>query len=486
MAYLSTRGLAPQVPASAAILNGLAPDGGLYLPVHLPRWTAAHFEALKDKSYQSLATAVFQSYLDDYSKDEIEGLVEAAYGAQFDRASITSLIPHGKHQLQALWHGPTQAFKDMALQALPGLYRLARKKQADSKAAIMVAATSGDTGSAALEGFAQEGSLPVLVLYPHEGPSAIQLAQMRQDRGPKFRAYQIAGNFDQAQAAVKALYAQKPWYRLSSANSINWGRLLPQIVYHVQGYLWRLQQGQREPYNVVVPSGNFGNIFAGYLAQSLGVPIRKLVCASNQNRVLTDFIQHGQYQVPPKLFVSSSPSMDILRSSNVERLVFELVDRDAAALRARMDALDTSGSYRLPEAAFQKLQRHFTAESASEAEVLEQIHQSFKEEGVLLDPHSAVGMACLKKLEARGVLTGPAMVMGTASPFKFPKTCLKALKHPQDALPAFEALRVLEEITGHEAPQALKAYETAAQAPVLQMQAQDLGQAALALLRDQV
>ena len=334
--YISTRGGSAPVSASAAIYKGLAEDGGLFVPEKIQPFPGELWEKLPQMPYRELAREIFRLYLDDFTEEEIDRVVTNAYGDNFDDPDVAPLhTVSGNRHIMELWHGPTAAFKDMALQALPHLLTISMEKQAGGKEVVILVATSGDTGKAALEGFADVPKTKIIVFYPNGGVSAIQRLQMATQTGDNTYVVALNGNFDDCQRGVKQIFGDAAFnaaldekgYRLSSANSINWGRLLPQIVYYFKAYAALRRDGkitEGETIDVVVPTGNFGNILAAYYAKEMGLPIHMLFCASNENKVLTDVIADGHYDKRREFFRTSSPSMDILVSSNFERFVFEL------------------------------------------------------------------------------------------------------------------------------------------------------------------
>ena len=367
MLFCSTRDKAARVTASQAILNGLAPDGGLYLPCELPQFTEQQIDRMKKLDYRQTALTVLQAFLPDYSAEELEDAINKAYGSNFSSSQIAPLTSvKGNMWSLELYHGPTCAFKDFALQMLPHLMAGAMKKHADGKTVAILVATSGDTGKAALEGFANVPGTKICVFYPHGGTSEIQRLQMATQQGDNVNVLAVKGNFDDAQSGVKAIFTDaelaeklaEHGVSLSSANSINWGRLAPQIAYYFWAYARLLRSGRicmGDPVNFCVPTGNFGNILAGYFAKKCGLPIDKLICASNQNNVLTQFFNTGVYDRNRPFHLTDSPSMDILISSNLERLLFLLTDGDDAQVREWMDSLKKNGKYDIGEAFLEKL-----------------------------------------------------------------------------------------------------------------------------------
>lgn len=461
--YISTRGGTKPVSASAAIYKGLAEDGGLFVPEKIIPFPSELWREIPDMKYRELAKVIFSLYLDDFTEAEIDQVITRAYGDNFDDADIAPLRAVSDHRyILELWHGPTAAFKDMALQALPHLLTISMEKQAGNKEVVILVATSGDTGKAALEGFADVPKTKIIVFYPNGGVSEIQRLQMATQTGDNTYVVAVNGNFDDCQRGVKEIFGDADFnqeldardYRLSSANSINWGRLLPQIVYYFKAYGALLKQGalkQGEMMDVVVPTGNFGNILAAYYGKRMGLPIRLLLCASNTNKVLTDVINDGQYDKRRDFFRTSSPSMDILVSSNFERFVFELCARDAATVKSLFTALDTDGHYQLPGAALKQMQSLMAGEYADEAETLAAIKAMYDTDGYILDPHTAVAVKALAKYdEKHDRKDTPVVIASTANPYKFNKAVYEGIygKGSADAISEFAVSKDLAEKTG--------------------------------------
>ena len=425
--------------ASQAIVRGLAPDGGLMTPEVLPRLPGSALETMRTMSYQQRVVYVLSRFLDEFSARELTAFAAAAYGGNFDTPAVAPVrsLRDGLHCLE-LWHGPTCAFKDMALQMLPHLMSASLTKMDEEKTACILVATSGDTGKAALEGFKDVSRTRILVFYPKDGVSDIQELQMVTQAGGNVGVCAVVGNFDDAQAGVKKLFSDEKLadtlaqrgYFLSSANSINWGRVLPQIVYYVSAYCDLLQSGaiaSGQPVNVCVPTGNFGNILAGYYARQMGVPIKTLICASNENNVLTDFIKTGVYDKNRTFHNTLSPSMDILVSSNLERLIFELSGRDDELVGGYMSQLAASGRYQVTASILTKVQETFAAGFCDDRQTKETIARVWKDSGYLIDPHTAVAFHVLDEYRASTGDDTPAVVVSTASPFKFCSSVLDAL-----------------------------------------------------------
>lgn len=429
MRYESTRGNFGPVSPAEALLNGVAGDGGLYMPDTLP--DLSHL-LTGEYDYAGLAGRVFVALLPGFSDAELSAVARAAYGAQFDSPDITPLVSVGDCHILELSHGPTAAFKDLALQALPRLMALAREKLDIKDKYLVLTATSGDTGSAAMRGFMDVPGFRVLVYYPHGGVSAVQLAQMTRMAGDNVRAVGIRGDFDEAQAGVKEAFAMDKArlpqdLRLSSANSINIGRLVPQIVYYIAALRALRKDGALRPgqaADFIVPSGNFGDILAGYLAGRMGLPVGRLVCASNENSVLADFLTTGVYDRRRPLRRTISPSMDILVSSNLERLLYEASGRDAKWVSSMMRQLKEDGHYRVDGETLRRIQEQFAGVSADRAKAMAAIRDVWQQHRYLMDPHTATAWA------AQGALAGsdhPRVILSTASPFKFPGAVLRAL-----------------------------------------------------------
>ena len=451
MKYISTRSLL-ETTAAGAIARGLAPDGGLYVPASVPKLTEDDLRALCAMNYRERAVKIMGLFLEEFSAEELERFAAAAYGAQFDDARVAPVHALNENtSFLELWHGPTCAFKDMALQMLPHLLTASLKKTGEQREVCILVATSGDTGKAALEGFRDVPGIHVFVYYPKDGVSEVQRAQMVTQRGGNVRVAAVRGNFDDAQTAVKralgdgalAARLEGRGVRLSSANSINFGRLLPQIVYYARTAL-RLSGG--EPVRFVVPSGNFGNILAGYLAKRMGAPVGELVCASNENRVLADFLATGVYDVRRPFHKTISPSMDILVSSNLERLLFLATDGNAERVRAWMRDLRERGVYAVDSETLARIRADFGAGSCDGEGTRRAMAACWRENGYLLDPHTAVGFAVLRELAPKG----PTVLVSTASPFKFAQDVLPAVGAPR--ADGFAALDALSRATGLPVP----------------------------------
>ena len=438
MRYISTRDTASAVSGAQAIVSGISPEGGLFVPAQCPVFSAAEIESLRAMSYVRRAAFVLAPWLPEFSGDELSAMCASAY-ARFDEPAVTPVVdlPGDVHVLE-LWHGPTLAFKDVALQLLPRLMTASAKKIGEKREILILVATSGDTGKAALEGFRDVPGVRICVFYPKDGVSEAQRLQMVTQEGQNTRVVAVRGNFDDAQTGVKRIFTSKDCQAalgaqgtmLSSANSINLGRLIPQIVYYFSAYADLRSRGvlaQGAPMNVCVPTGNFGNILAAYYARAMGLPIRRLICASNENNVLTDFIRTGVYDRRRPFRLTSSPSMDILISSNLERLLFELSGQSDAQVRAWMRDLSETGAYRLHGQALEALDDLFYGGFATEDEVKAEIGRCFEKDRYLIDPHTAVGMCVLRAYRKETGDQTPILVDSTASPYKFGRSVLSAL-----------------------------------------------------------
>lgn len=465
MEYTSTRNNKLRVSSAYAISNGISSDGGLFVPTEVLHLSDEQIKSMADMSYQERAVFILSLYLTDFTKDEIEYAVNNAYSTKkfiSDKIAPIKKISNERYILE-LFGGPTCAFKDMALQLLPYLMSLSIKKESSSKETIILTATSGDTGKAALEGFKDVENTKIFVFYPGSGVSVMQKLQMETQEGENVYVYGIEGNFDDAQTAVKTVFTDEKTKKaleennksFSSANSINWGRLLPQIVYYFSAYVELFKNNEiefGEKVNVAVPTGNFGNILAAYYAYKMGLPIKRLLCASNKNNILTDFIKTGVYDKNRPFYTTASPSMDILISSNLERLLFELYDHDDEKVKNLMTELKNNGKYKIEDEILEKLDEVFSAEFASEEEMNQAISETYKNDGYLIDTHTAVAVNCLSKSNLFGEKT---IIASTASAFKFPKSVLSALSQDND-LSDLEALKKLSKFSNLEIPKPLQ------------------------------
>jgi threonine synthase len=459
--YESSRNCQEIVSAHEAVIHGLAGDGGLYTPDAIP----GHIDPqeILNCSYQETAAKIIGTMLDDYSEEEILACVKGAYDQKFDTEEIVPLRKISDGYLMELWHGPTSAFKDVALTILPRLLTAAYKKEKrDDKIAILTA-TSGDTGKAALSGFADVPHTAITVFYPEIGVSPIQKKQMQTSKGKNVEVIAVKGNFDDCQRMVKQamsdaeVQASLQGVTLSSANSINIGRLVPQIVYYYSSYA-KLVNTKKiacgDAVNFVVPTGNFGDILAGYMAKSLGLPIHKLICASNSNNVLTDFLKTGVYSVKRPFHTTMSPSMDILISSNLERLLFMMSGNDDVMVREMMAQLKDNGSYTVPASLKEKIQQEFCGYWTSEEDCAATMHDLFANENVLIDPHTSVALHAMRQYQSETKDELPCIVLSTASPYKFSHDVLKAVAK-EDIADDFAAMDRLAEVSGMKVPAGL-------------------------------
>ena len=426
--YVSTRNNNISVSASKAVLLGQAEDGGLFVPSDLESFRRDYHEIISS-DFKGMARAVWKMFFDDYGSDVIDELVDKSYDGKFSSDLVTPLAKVGSSYVLELYHGPTSAFKDVALQALPNLLTRARSMNVESDEIMILTATSGDTGSAALAGFSDVPGTSIVVFYPDGGISETQRLQMVTNAGSNTAACAIRGNFDDAQAGVKKIFREIPkpsgGVSLSSANSINIGRLVPQIVYYFSAYRQLLDMGDIKDGDLVdfvVPTGNFGDIMAGYYARAIGLPIRRLVCASNKNDVLTDFINTGHYNRKRDFYKTTSPSMDILVSSNLERLLYYICGEEHTV--SYMKELEENGEYRITPDELSAIQSVFTGLCASDGEGAAAIKDTFEKESYLMDTHTSIAWACLDKYVHDDV---PKVVLSTASPYKFCASVLSAL-----------------------------------------------------------
>ena len=472
MNYLSTRNKSLRLTASQAIAQGLSVDGGLMTPVVIPKLSQNALESMKEMSYQQRAVYVMNVYLEKFSASELSGFAAKAYGTdKFDSAAVAPVrrVDDNTYCLE-LWHGPTCAFKDMALQMLPHLLSASLVKNEEEKTVCILVATSGDTGKAALEGFKDVEKTRILVFYPKDGVSDIQQLQMNTQEGDNVGVCSVIGNFDDAQTGVKKLFSDEDLrvelaqrgYFLSSANSINWGRVLPQVVYYISAYCDLLRDGaieNGETVNVCVPTGNFGNILAAYYAKQMGVPIGKLVCASNSNNVLTDFLRTGTYDRNRPFHTTMSPSMDILISSNLERLLFDLSGQDDELVRGYMNELAAEGKYTVSPMIRRKIETLFAAGFCDDCQTQKVIGRMWSEHNYLIDPHTAVAFDVLDQYRKETGDSTPTIVVSTASPFKFCDSVLGALGVKEFAA-GTDILDQLETLTGVSAPAPLAALKS--------------------------
>ena len=466
MKYISTRGKDNKgVSAAEAIKRGLAQDSGLYMPENIPALNEEYFKELLPLSYPERCAKILSLFLTDYSYEELLFDAEAAYSKEkfIPSAAPISKLNEGEYMLE-LWHGPTSAFKDMALQIMPRLFARALKKCGEERTALILVATSGDTGKAALEGYKNVDGTKIKVFYPIDGVSSVQKRQMQSQDGDNVSVVGIVGNFDDAQTGVKNIFADESFRCeldskgtfLSSANSINWGRLVPQIVYYISAYLDLCKSGAirlGDRLNVCVPTGNFGNIFAGYIAKLMGLPIGKLVCASNKNNVLTDFLTEGIYDRNRTFHTTMSPSMDILISSNLERLLYVMFGTEKCA--EYMRKLGAEGKYQLSKEELAKVQESFVGFYTDEDECRECIKRTQNSTRHLIDTHTSVAVAAAERFMNENKESGAMLVVSTASPYKFAGDVLLSLtgSKPECDL---DAPALLEELTGVAMPEPLR------------------------------
>lgn len=465
MLYFSTRNSKEKVTASQAISCGLAPDGGLYVPESLPQLSLDAIKELGKCDYRERACTIMKPFLDEFTEAELKAMTARAYGDNFDSESAAPVhFLDGSTAVLELWHGPTCAFKDMALQMLPHLLTASLKKCGENRKVCILVATSGDTGKAALEGFADVENTKILVFYPHNGVSDVQQLQMITQTGSNVSVAAVRGNFDDAQTGVKQIFGDKEfsaelsergWF-LSSANSINWGRLLPQIVYYFSAYCDFANSGHvnyGDTVDFVVPTGNFGNILACWYAKSMGLPVGKLICASNQNNVLADFFARGVYDRNRKFYTTISPSMDILVSSNLERLLYCICKNDAEVAEY-MSQLSKTGSYEVSDAIKAVINEHFIGGYCSDEDTMAAINKVYTENGYLMDTHTGVAYKRLVDYRRETGTATPAVVVSTASPYKFCDSVLKALGQGSNAS-GTELIEKLSEVTKTPVPKPL-------------------------------
>ena len=474
LVYHSTRNSEETATASEAILKGLTSDGGLFVPDSIPKLNVS-LEDLTKMSYQEIAYAVMKEFLTDFTEEELKTCINNAYDSKFDteEIAVTKKVD-GAYYLE-LFHGATIAFKDMALSILPHLLVTSARKNNVKNEIVILTATSGDTGKAALAGFADVPGTKIIVFYPKSGVSPIQEKQMVTQKGDNTYVIGIKGNFDDAQTGVKKMFSNKELakvmndngFQFSSANSINIGRLVPQVVYYVKAYADLLKQGALkagEPMNVVVPTGNFGNILASYYAKQMGIPIGKFVCASNKNKVLFDFFETGKYDRNREFYVTTSPSMDILISSNLERMIYRIAGNDAKQCAKFMAALTKDGEYVITDAMKAELSEFFGA-FGSEEETAVKIKEVYDKEGYVMDTHTAVAAVAYDKYKAAtGDDKTPTVIASTASPYKFTRSVMDAIDPAYDAEDDFELVDELNKVSKTAIPKAIEEIRTA---PVL-------------------
>ncbi len=463
--YKSTRGTDNRIGSSRAIVRGIATDGGLYVPEAIPKIDLP-LGSLSRMDYPELALYIMRKFLTDFTEDELKYCIRKAYDKKFDSPKITPLVEKGGVFFLELFHGPTLAFKDVGLSMLPHLLKVAANKIGIDKEIVILTATSGDTGKAALEGFANVEETKIIVFYPRDGVSKIQERQMTTQAGDNTYVIAIEGDFDDVQRGVKNIFSDrifnealnKSGYIFSSANSINIGRLVPQIVYYIYTYLNLRRSkkiGSGEKINIAVPTGNFGNILAAYYAKKMGLPVGKLICASNENNVLYDFINTGVYDKKRKLIVTSSPAMDILVSSNLERLLYDISGGNADIINSLIGDLNKKGEFKITSEMKDKM-ADFYGGFATDKETFETIKYVFYNFNYLIDTHTAVGYNVYRKYADDSGDKSKTVIASTASPFKFPGSVARAIDKKYAGMDEFSLLEILAEISGLKVPNAIK------------------------------
>lgn len=495
MNYYSTRDTGVTMSAAQAIKQGLSREGGLLTPSAFPTLSRGDLESMASMTYQQRATAIMGLYLPDYSAAELLQFAQRAYGpARFDTKAVAPVksLDETTHCLE-LWHGPTSAFKDLALQMLPQLLSASLEKTGETRTACILAATSGDTGKAAMEGFADVKQTKIMVFYPKDGVSAVQEAQMVTQRGGNVGVCSVVGNFDDAQNGVKRIFSDealraeldKGGCFLSSANSINWGRILPQVVYYVSAYCDLVRDGKLtmgDKVDFCVPTGNFGDILAGYYAKKMGLPVGKLICASNQNNVLTEFLTTGTYDRNRTFYNTISPSMDILISSNLERLLFDLSGQKGETVKGYMEQLSMSGSYRVDDGILAQIKELFWAGCCGEEATTAAIRRYYENHGYLIDTHTAVAADVMEQYRAETGDKTPTVFVSTASPFKFCDSVLQAIGET----PAGEGVDLIDQlqyVTGSPTPWRLAALREKERRFNLSKQKEEMADVVRAFLR---
>lgn len=495
MNYRSTRNNQVEVTSAKAIAQGLSDEGGLFVPESLPKLSEADVMGLCDKSYPERAFEIFKLFLTDFTDDEIRYCVNNAYGSNFDTENVSEIshLLTGTYILE-LWHGPTCAFKDMALQILPYLLTVSAKKTIAGKDIAILVATSGDTGKAALEGFKDVPGTSITVFYPEDGVSDMQKRQMTTQEGSNVNVCAVKGNFDDCQNGVKAIFTdaklkaelEKMNVVFSSANSINWGRLSPQIVYYISAYASLIKNGEikyGEPVNIVVPTGNFGNILAAYYAKQMGIPVNKLICASNANNVLTDFINTGVYDRNRSFYTTVSPSMDILISSNLERLLYHLSGENDAQIREWFGKLAKDGKYSVTPEVLEKIRADFYAGYCDDVQTKAAIKEVFESYSYLMDTHTAVAYKVYQDYKNATGDTTKTIVASTANPYKFGAAVMDALGGETKGLDEFTIIENLEKKTGTTIPAPLAATKNKAVRFTGSVEKQDMPEVVLGFLK---
>ena len=466
--YQSTRGGNKEVLSAEAIIKGIANDGGLFVPITIP-WISQDFNRIRGIDYKTLAYIVMKEFFTDYHQDELMHCIDQAYDNKFDTEKIATLVKKMGVFFLELFHGPTLAFKDMALSILPHLLKKAAQKMKLQKEIVILTATSGDTGKAALQGFADVEGTKIIVFFPCRGVSKIQERQILTQEGGNTFVIGLRGNFDDAQRGVKEIFEDSAFnekikeknYIFSSANSINIGRLVPQIVYYFYAYLDMLSGGEikkNEKINIAVPTGNFGDILAAYYAKKMGLPVNKLICASNENKVLADFFHTGIYDKRRELIATISPSMDILISSNLERLLWDISDKDAKKVKELMDSLRDKGFYQIDPVMKGKL-KDFYGGFASQEECRQSIKEVFEESKYLIDPHTAIAFAVYKRYAKETQDKTKTIIIATASPFKFTKSVMESIDNRYKEFDDFELIKKMSDLAQIPIPLAIRDIE---------------------------
>lgn len=464
MKYQSTRGSRNTKTAAQAVIQGIAEDRGLYVPAQIPAFPGK-IEDMVGKPYKEVAFKIIKAFFDDYTDEEMQHCVDGAYDSKFEAEDVVPVVEAGGAHFLELYHGRTAAFKDMALSILPYLLTTAMKKENEDKKICILTATSGDTGKAALEGFADVPGTEIIVFFPNQGVSEVQERQMITQEGDNTHVFAIKGNFDDAQTGVKKIFNDSDFAeklagmgcRLSSANSINIGRLVPQVAYYVYGYAKLIERGvikAGDKVNIVVPTGNFGNILAAYYAGQMGIPVNRFICASNKNRVLTDFFENGEYDINRDFYLTNSPSMDILISSNLERLLYHLSGNDGDEIKSLMAALENEKHYKVSDKIREGM-KDFCGGSATVEETNETIGQMYDEHGYLMDTHTAVAYKVYKDYVEKTGDETPTLIASTASAYKFAESVAQAIGLAKEDN-GFEYVKAVEAATGVKVPSGLK------------------------------
>ena len=492
MRVFSTRNKEYGIAATAAVLKGISEDGGLFVPESFPKINLEEICSLTKEGYQSLAAEIFSLFF-EIDKTELKKLAVDAY-ASFDCDEVVPIATLDNAKIIELWHGPTLAFKDMALQVLPRLMSKSLEMQSEIKNIMILTATSGDTGKAALEGFCDVDRTGIVVFYPNEGVSKMQKLQMATQGGKNTCVFSVDGNFDDAQTGVKELFANKEFsdemlkegYSLSSANSINIGRLIPQVAYYIYAYAKLVNEEQikaGDAVNICVPTGNFGNILAAYYAKQMGMPFDKLICASNKNNVLTDFFETGVYNANREFFKTMSPSMDILISSNLERLLFELTGRNSAEVADMMKQLKENGKYEISAQMREKLEKDFWGGFCDEEHTAKTIKYAFDEYGYLMDTHTAVAYGVYNDYVKKTGDDKVTILASTANPYKFTSDVLCALTGKREDDDAFKAADMLSEYTKTAVPQKIAELKDKPVIHKTNLKKEDMGKGVLSFVR---